>query len=78
MDKRNQATDYEVVKLALDSIDLVILRSLLQQAVECRPDAERQRLDLLTRARDLLVEFCQGHGHDCELAGHKRRPALTL
>ena len=46
-------TDYDMVKLALSSVDLVILRSLVQQAMKRRPDANRQRLDLLTRA--LLV-----------------------
>jgi hypothetical protein len=35
----------------------VILRSLVQPAMKRRPDANWQRLDLLTRARDLLVEF---------------------
>ena len=29
----------------------------LQQAMKRRPDADWQRLDLLTRARDLLAEF---------------------
>lgn len=47
-------TDYDMVKLALNSVDLVILRSLVQQAMKRRPDADWQRLDLLTRARDLL------------------------
>ena len=51
-------TDYDMVKLAtLNSVDLVILRSLVQQAIKRRPDADWQRLDLLTRARDLLAEF---------------------
>ena len=44
-------------KLALNSVDLVILRSLVQQAMKRRPDADWQRLDLLTRARDLLVRI---------------------
>jgi hypothetical protein len=50
-------TDYDLVKLALNSVDLVILRLLVQQEIKCKPDADRQRLDLLTRARDLLAEF---------------------
>ena len=50
-------TDYDMVKLALNSVDLVILRSLVQQAMKRRPDAGWQQLDLLTRARDLLGEF---------------------
>ena len=50
-------TDYDMVKLAFDSVDLVILRSLVQQGMKRRSDAECQRLNLLTRARDLLSEF---------------------
>ena len=34
----------------------MILRSLVQQAMKRRPDADGQQLDLLTRARDLLAE----------------------
>lgn len=49
--------DYDMVKPALNSVDLVILRSLVQQAMKRRPDADWQRLDLLTRGRDLLAEF---------------------
>ena len=30
-------TDYDMVKLALNSVDLVILRSLVQQAMKPRP-----------------------------------------
>lgn len=56
-------TDYDMVKLALNSVDLVILRSLVQQAMKRGTDADWRRLDLLTRARDLLAEFCQGNGH---------------
>jgi hypothetical protein len=41
----------------LNSVDLVILRSLVQQAIKRRPDADWQRLGLFTRARDLLAEF---------------------
>jgi hypothetical protein len=43
--------DYDMVKPALNSVDPVILRSLVQ-AMKRRPDADRQRLALLTRARD--------------------------
>jgi hypothetical protein len=49
-------TDYDMVKLALNSVDLVILRSLVQQAMKRRPDADWQRLDLLSRAR--VVSAC--------------------
>src|SRR5215470_17103223 len=35
-------TDYDMVKLALSSIDLVILRSQVGQAMKRRPDADRQ------------------------------------
>ena len=31
--------------------------ALIQQAMKRRPDADWQRLDLLTRGRDLLAEF---------------------
>jgi hypothetical protein len=44
-------TDYDMVKLALNTVDLVILRSLVQQAMKHSPDADWQRLDLLTPAR---------------------------
>jgi hypothetical protein len=72
-------TDYDMIKLALNSVDLVILRSLVQQAMKRTPDADWQRLDLLTRARDLLAEFYQGNGHGREsLASRERGPALNL
>ena len=63
-------TDYDMVKLALNSVDLVILRSLVQQAMKRRPDAGWQRLDLLTRSRDLLAEFylVQYNGRGRELS----------
>jgi hypothetical protein len=62
-------TDYDVVKLALTSLDQVILRSLLQQTIQYTPDADWSRPDLLIRARDLLAEFylIQGNGHGREL-----------
>ena len=47
----------------MNSVDLVILRSLVQQATKRRPDSDWQRLDLFARARarararDLLAEF---------------------
>jgi hypothetical protein len=66
-------TNYDMVKLALNSVDLVILRSLVQQAKKRRPDADCQQLDLLTRARDLLAEFYQGNGHDRELGKSRTR-----
>jgi hypothetical protein len=59
-------TDCDMVKLALNSVDLVILRSLVQQATKRRPNADWQRLDLLTRARDLLAEFDEANGHGRE------------
>lgn len=73
-------TDYDVIKLALNSVDLVILRSLVQQATKRRPDAEWQRLDLLTRARDLLAEFYffQGNGHGPELGKSRTRTGFNL
>ena len=65
-------TDYDMVKLALNSVDLVILRSLVQQAMKCMPDTDGQRLDLLTRARDLLAECYLVRGND-ELSKSRRR-----
>jgi hypothetical protein len=58
--------------------DLVILRSLVQQAMKRRPDADWQRLDLLTRARDLLAEFylVQGNGHGRGLGKSRTRTAV--
>ena len=41
----------------MNSVDLVILRSLVQQATKRRPDSDWQRLDLFARARALLAEF---------------------
>ncbi len=62
-------TDYDVVKLALISLDQVILRSLVQQTMQRTPDVDWPRADLLIRARDLLAEFylIQGNGHGREL-----------
>ena len=62
-------TDYDVVKLALISLDQVILRSLVQQTMQRTPDVYWPRSDLLIRARDLLAEFylIQGNGHGREL-----------
>ena len=72
-------TDYDMITLALNSVDLVILRSLVQQAMKRRPDADRQRLDLLTRARDLLAEFhlVQGNGHGRELGKSRPRTGVN-
>jgi len=70
-------TDYDMVKLALSSIDLVILRSQVGQAMKRRPDADWQRLDLLTGARELLAEFYQGNGHRESLASREGGQALT-
>ena len=72
-------TDYDMVKLALSSVDLVILRSLVQQAMKQRPDDECRRLDLLTRARDLLAEFhlIQSNGNDRELGKSRTRTGVN-
>lgn len=73
-------TDDDMVKLAFDSVDLVILRSLVQQATKRRSDAECHRLDLLTRARDLLAEFylVQGNEHGRELGKSQARTDVNL
>jgi hypothetical protein len=70
--------DMVMVKLALDSVDLVIVRSLIQQAVERRPDADWQRPDLLTRARDLLTEFYQENEHGRELGKAQPQTGVNL
>ena len=70
-------TDDDMVKLALNSVDLVILRSLAQQAMKRRPDADWQQLHLLTRARDLLAEFHQGNGHGRELGKSRTRTGVN-
>jgi len=70
-------TDDDMVKLALNSVDLVILRSLLRQAMKRGPDADSQQLDLLTRARDLLAEFHQGNGHGRELDKSRTRTGVN-
>ena len=44
-----------MIKLALDTIDLVILRSQVDEAMSNKP-VDRQEYDRLTRARDLLAE----------------------
>jgi len=73
-------TGHDMVKLALNSVDLVILRSLVQQATKRRSDAECQRLDLLTRARDLLAEFylVQGNRQGRELGKSQTRTGVNL
>ena len=70
-------TDDDMVKLALNSVDLVILRSLVRQEMKRRPDAGWQQLDLLTRARDLLAEFHQGNGHGRELEKSRTRTGVN-
>ena len=57
-------TDYDVVKLALISLDQVILRSLVQQTMQRTFDADWRRPDLLIRARDLLAEFYLIQGNE--------------
>jgi hypothetical protein len=58
---------------------MVILRSLVEQAMKRRPDAGWQRLDLLTRSRDLLAEFylVQGYGHGHELGKSRTRTGVN-
>jgi hypothetical protein len=58
-------TDYEMIKGALNSVDRVILRTLVEQAIKSRSDTNWQRLDLLTRARDLLAEFSVANADRC-------------
>ena len=70
-------TDDDMVKLALNSVDLVILRSLAQQAMKRRPDADWQQLHLLTRARDLLAEFHHGNEHGRELGKSLTRTGVS-
>ena len=48
--------DTTMIKLALESLDLVILRSLLDQAMTREPRYDQSLMNLLTRARDLLAE----------------------
>jgi hypothetical protein len=71
-------TDYDVVKLALISLDQVILRSLVQQTMQRTPDADWPRPDLLIRARDLLAEFSliQSNGRGREPGKSEQGPAL--
>ena len=69
-------TDYDMVKLALSSVDLVILRSLVEQAMKRSPHDECE-LDLLIRARDLLAEFHQGNGHGRELGKSRTRTGVN-
>ena len=73
-------TDDDMIKLAFDSVDLVILRSLVQRAMKRGSDAKCERLDLLTRARDLLAECClvQGNGPDRELGKPQMRTGFNL
>ena len=63
----------------VNSVDLMILRSLVQQAMKRRPDADWQRLDLLTRARDLLAEFylVQGNRQGRELGKSQTRTGVN-
>ena len=44
-----------MIKLALDTIDLVILRWQVDEAASNKP-VDRQQFHRLTRARDLLAE----------------------
>ena len=44
-----------LIKLALDAINLVILRGQVDTAMSNKP-ADRQEFDRLRRARDLLAE----------------------
>ena len=72
-------TDDDMVKLAFDSVDLVILRSLVQQAMKRRSDVECERLELLTRVRDLLAECClKDNGQGRELGKSQTRTGVNL
>ena len=51
MDTRNET----MIKLALDTVDLVILRSQVEEAMSNKP-VDLQQYYRLTRARDLLAE----------------------
>jgi hypothetical protein len=51
MDTRNEI----MIKLALDAVDLVILRWQVDEAMSNKP-VDRQEYSRLTRARDLLAE----------------------
>jgi FtsZ-binding cell division protein ZapB len=51
MDTRNET----MIKLALDTIDLVILRWQVDELMSDKP-VDRQEYHRLTRARDLLAE----------------------
>ena len=63
----------------VNSVDLMILRSLVQQAMKRRPDADWQRLDLLTHARDLLAEIylVQSNGHGRGLGKLRTRTGVN-
>jgi hypothetical protein len=51
MDTRNET----MIKLALDAVDLMILRWQIDEATSNKP-VDRQQYCRLTRARDLLAE----------------------
>ena len=51
----NIPNENNLIKLALDTVDLVILRWQVDEAVSNKP-VDRQEYNRLTRARDLLAE----------------------
>jgi hypothetical protein len=55
MSKQMQ-TDDNMIKLALDTVDLVILRWLVNQAMKRNVTVDPQQYERLTSARDLLAE----------------------
>jgi hypothetical protein len=53
----NLSNDESLIKLATETIDLVILRGLVMQAETRRfLPSIKEKIDRLTRARDLLAE----------------------
>ena len=51
----NTIRNESMIKLALDTIELVIMRWQVDEAMSNKP-ADRQEYNRLTRARDLLAE----------------------
>ena len=49
-------TDENMIKLAMDTVDLVILRALVADATRPITSINRLELERLARARDLLAE----------------------
>ena len=51
----NIPNENNLIKLALDTVDLVILRWQVDEAMSSKP-IDRQKYDRLTHARDLLAD----------------------